>query len=98
MSFVPLNIKTGNYLLSSMIKIDDLIKVAKQENIKALTITDNNMYGALDFYKKCVENNIKPIIGLEVTIENLKFILYARNYQGGRGLRCNLLRGSSKPF
>ena len=58
MSFVPLNIKTGNYLLSSMIKIKDLVKMAKENNLTALTITDNNMYGALDFYKECVGNNI----------------------------------------
>ena len=66
MNYVPLNIKTHNYLLSSMIKITDLIQTAKENNIKALTITDNNMYGAIDFYKACVKAQIKPIIGLEV--------------------------------
>ena len=58
MNFVPLNIKTNNYLLSSMIKVKELIKVAKENSITALTITDNNMYGALDFYKECINNNI----------------------------------------
>ena len=86
MSFVPLNIKTGNYLLSSMIKIDELIKVAKENNLKALTITDNNMYGVLDFYKACKNNDIKPIIGLEITIEEVKFVLYAMNYDGYKNL------------
>ena len=51
--YAPLNIKTCNTLLTSMIKIDDLIKIAKENNLKALTITDNNMYGALDFYIAC---------------------------------------------
>ena len=86
MNFVPLNIKTGNYLLSSMIKIKDLVKVAKENNLKALTITDNNMYGVLDFYKECKNNNIKPIVGLEVTIDETKFILYAMNYEGYKNL------------
>ncbi len=86
MSFVPLNIKTGNYLLSSMIKIKNLVKVAKDHNINALTITDNNMYGVIEFYKECVNNNIKPIIGLEVAIEELKFVLYARDYEGYQSL------------
>lgn len=86
MSFVPLNIKTGNYLLSSMIKIKELVKVAKENNLEALTITDNNMYGVLDFYKECKNNGIKPIVGLEVTIDCSKFVLYAMNYDGYKNL------------
>ena len=86
MSFVPLNIKTGNYLLTSMIKIKDLVKVAKENNLEALTITDNNMYGVLDFYRECKNNGIKPIIGLEVTIDFAKFVLYAMNYDGYKNL------------
>ena len=86
MNFVPLNIKTNNYLLSSTIKIKELIKFAKQNHIYALTITDNNMYGVLEFYKECTKNNIKPIVGLEVKIEDLEFILYAKNYKGYQNL------------
>ncbi len=85
MNYVPLNIKTHNYLLSSMIKITDLIQTAKENNIKALTITDNNMYGAIDFYKACVKAQIKPIIGLEISLPE-KLVLYARDYQGYQNL------------
>lgn len=80
--FVPLNIKTDNYLQSSMISIDSLITFAHKNNLKCLTITDNNMYGAIDFYKACVNNNIKPIIGLEVKINDLYIVLYAKGYEG----------------
>ena len=66
--FVPLYIKTNNSILSSLIKIDELISYAKKVGIKALTITDENMYGAYDFYKACKKNDIKPIIGLEVKL------------------------------
>lgn len=83
--YAPLNIKTCNTLLTSMIKIDDLIKIAKENNLKALTITDNNMYGALDFYIACKKNNIKPIIGLEISLPE-KIILYAMNYNGYKNL------------
>ena len=82
---VPLNIKTNNYLLHSMIKIKDLVKIAKENNIKSLTITDNNMYGCIEFYKECKKNNIKPIIGLEISLPE-KIILYAKNYQGYKNL------------
>ena len=78
----PLFIKTENSLLSSLIKIDDLINYAIDNKIEALTITDDNMYGALEFYIKCKKNNIKPIIGLEI----YDIVLYAINYEGYKNL------------
>lgn len=84
--YTPLNIKTDNYLQSSMIKISDLIRFAKEKNITSLTITDNNMYGVIDFYKECIKNNIKPIIGLEITVNNNIIILYCINYDGYKNL------------
>ena len=78
----PLYIKTDNSLLSSLIKIDDLIKYAKNKNINSLAITDDSMYGCIEFYIKCRENNIKPIIGLEIN----NIVLYAINYNGYKNL------------
>ena len=80
--FVPLNIKTDSYLQSSMISIKSLINYAVKNNLQALTITDNNMYGVIDFYKACKSNNIKPIVGLEVKIDDYIVILYAKGYEG----------------
>ena len=84
--YTPLNIKTDNYLLKSIIKIDDLVKYAVNNNIKCLTITDNNMYGVIDFYKCCIKNNIKPVIGLEVKLDDNIIILYCINYKGYQNL------------
>ena len=56
--YAPLNIKTCNSLLTSMIKINDLVVFASKQGIQALTITDNNMYGVLDFYKACQKYKI----------------------------------------
>ena len=78
----PLYIKTDNSLLSSLNKIDDLINFAIKNNIKSLAITDDSMYGVLEFYLKCKKNNIKPIIGLEIA----DIVLYAINYQGYQNL------------
>ena len=78
----PLYIKTDNSLLSSLIKIDDLINYALKNNITVLTITDDSMYGCLEFYMKCKKNNIKPIIGLEIN----NIVLYAINYNGYKNL------------
>lgn len=83
--YAPLYIKTNNSLLESMIRIEELIEFAKANSIKALTITDNRMYGVMEFYKACISNNIKPIIGLEVIMEN-KIILYAKDIIGYKNL------------
>lgn len=83
--YAPLYIKTNNSLLESMIKIDELILFAKNNQIKALTITDNRMYGVMEFYKECINNDIKPIIGLEILMEK-KIVLYAKNIQGYKNL------------
>lgn len=86
MLYVPLYIKTDNSLQESLIKVEELIKKAKTLDIKALTITDNNMYGVMDFYKLCLQNDIKPIVGLEIEYNDYPIILYCINYQGYQNL------------
>ena len=88
MNYVPLWIKTDYSILSSLIKIDDLIKTLLDNNITACAISDDNLYGAIEFYNKCRKNNIKPIIGLEVNLE-YTVLLYAKNYHGYQNL-CNI--------
>ena len=80
--YIPFNIKTDYSLMYSMIKIKDLVKYAVDHNIKALTITDDNLFGAIEFYDECIKNNIKPIIGLNIKQDDLDIILYALNYNG----------------
>lgn len=84
--YAPLYLKTDNSLLSSLIKIDDLITYAKKHNLKALAITDDTMYGTIEFYNKCKKNKIKPIIGLEISIESNYIVCYAKNYNGYKNL------------
>ncbi len=86
MNYVPLYIKTDHSLLSSLIKIKDLIAFAHQHGIQALTITDSSMYGVMEFYQECIHHHIKPIVGLELEIDHLPFILYCKNYQGYQNL------------
>ena len=80
--YTPLNIKTENTLLTSLIRIDELVDFALSNNIKSLSITDTKMYGVYYFYKKCIENDIKPIIGLDINYDNYRVILYCKNYNG----------------
>lgn len=86
MNYTPLNIKTDYSLLNSMIKIPDLITYAKENHIASLTITDDNLCGAIEFYNACINSNIKPIIGLDILISNYHLLLYAKNIKGYQNL------------
>ena len=82
MKYIPLNVKTEYDLMNSLIKIDELISYAKENNIASIGITDENMFSSYEFITKCYQNDIKPIIGTELLINDNKILLYARNYNG----------------
>ncbi len=71
----------------STIRIDSLILFAKQKGLTSLAITDhNNLHGAYEFYKKCVDKGIKPIIGIDLDVQDFRLILLAKNYDGFKEL------------
>lgn len=68
-NFVHLHTHSHYSLLDGMSKIGDLVKSAKGFGMKALALTDHGaMYGSIEFYKKCLDAGIKPIIGVEAYI------------------------------
>lgn len=66
-NFVHLHVHTEYSLLDGANRIKNLPKRAKELGMPAIAITDHgNMYGAINFYKECVKEGIKPIIGCEL--------------------------------
>ena len=67
--FVHLHIHSEFSLLDGANRMKDLPVRAKELGMKAMAITDHGvMYGAIDFYKACKKEGIKPIIGCEVYV------------------------------
>ena len=67
--FVHLHMHSEFSLLDGANRIKDLPVRAKELGMKAMAITDHGvMFGVIDFYKECLKNDIKPIIGSEVYI------------------------------
>ena len=62
-----LYVKSYYSLLGSLLSIDDIINynLSMKKNIAVLC--DDNMYGVMEFIKKCESHNLKPVIGLEVS-------------------------------
>jgi DNA polymerase-3 subunit alpha len=89
MNYIPLGIKTSYSLLSSLVNIKELVKRTKEYNITSLGIRDNNLCGVMEFYHECINNDIKPIIGLDLEVNQKRILLYAKNYKGYKNL-CKL--------
>ena len=65
-NFVHLHNHSEYSLLDGMIQVDKLVGKAKELGMNSVAITDHgNMYGAIEFYKKCKAEGVKPIIGSE---------------------------------
>ena len=79
---MPIYLKTVYSFLTSLITIDELISFAKSNKLDSLCICDDNMYGVMEFIKKCNDNNIKPIVGLDIG----SCLLFAKDYLGYQNL------------
>lgn len=99
--FIHLHTHSHYSLLDGLSKVEDLVALAKKYKMPAMALTDHgNMYGAIEFYKECKKEGIKPIIGCEVYVAERKLtdkepgidnkryhlILLAKNLKGYKNL------------
>ena len=64
--YVHLHTHSHYSLLNALPKVSELVRAVKEDGGDALALTDDgNLYAAIEFYKECQKNDIKPIIGLE---------------------------------
>ena len=66
-NFVHLHLHSEYSLLDGACRVGAIPKMAKELGQTAVALTDHgNMFGAVEFYKACKKEGIKPIIGCEV--------------------------------
>ncbi len=108
--FVHLHVHSEYSLLDGANRISRLVDACKQDGQGALALTDHgNMYGAVELYKACRKEDIRPLIGCEVYIAQRSMhephskkhgngyshlTLIARNQEGYK----NLVRLTSAAF
>ena len=67
MAFTHLHVHTEYSLLDGASRIGDIVARAKELGMDSLAITDHGvMFGVIDFYRECLKQGIKPIIGCGV--------------------------------
>ena len=71
MSFVPIHNHSDYSLLDGASQLPKMVKRAKELGMPALALTDHGvMYGAIELFKLCKAEGIKPIIGNEMYVIN----------------------------
>ena len=114
-SFVHLHVHTEYSLLDGACRIKGLAKRVRELGQTAVAITDHGcMYGAIDFYRACKEEGIKPIIGCEVYVtppgrtrfqkvhefdaESRHLVLLCKDEEGYRNLSYMVSLGYTEGF
>lgn len=95
--FYNINVHSYYSLLKSTLSIDKIINHALSNKQTHVILTDNNLYGAMDFYHKAIKNNLNPVIGLDFTYQNNKYLLIAKSNIGYHNLvRIHSLQNLNK--
>ncbi|HEX9608616.1 MAG TPA: DNA polymerase III subunit alpha [Candidatus Paceibacterota bacterium] len=112
-TFVHLHTHSHYSLLSALPKVRDLVSAAKACGMPALALTDSgSLYGAIEFYKACRKENIKPILGVDAYVaarsrtdkepgidnKRARLILLAQNLQGYKNLLKLVTRSHIEGF
>ncbi|MCC5936110.1 MAG: DNA polymerase III subunit alpha [Lunatimonas sp.] len=96
--FVHLHVHTQFSILQATSEIPTLIRIAKEQGMPAIAMTDHgNMMGAFNFVKEALANDIKPILGCEFNIcrdrknkstkdDGFQTVLLAKNKAGYHNL------------
>ena len=64
--FIHLHVHSHFSLLNALPTSKELAERAKEYGMSSLALTDNgSLYGAINFYKACASEDIKPIIGID---------------------------------
>jgi len=97
--FTHLKIHTQYSICEGALRILDLAKHCKTNQIKAVGLCDsNNLCGALEFSELIAKSKTQPIIGIQINVKYKNHIgkipLFAKDLQGYK----NLIKLSSKSF
>lgn len=69
--YIHLDIHSEYSLIDSIIRIEELLSLARDNQMPALALTDcMNMFAAIKFYQAAMQAGIKPILGSQVRIAN----------------------------
>ena len=91
MNYTPLNVQSGYSLLSSALRVEDIVLACKLNNHSACGIADlSNCFGFPTFDRQLRKAGIKPLLGVNILIDGKALVLYIKNEKGYLNL-CQIL-------
>ena len=111
MSFVHLHTHSHYSVLDALAKPRDIAKKAAKIGSPAVALTDHAVvHGAVEFYKACKDEGVKPIIGCDMYITKDRFkkdasvkfsnslVLLCKDYEGYKNLLTLVSKASLEGF
>jgi DNA polymerase III alpha subunit len=80
-----------------LLNVRELVKKEKEEGMKTIIFAYDELDYALQFYAKCLEEEIKPIIGQKITMDGQEVVLLCKDSEGYRIL-CRHSADSERTF
>lgn len=91
MAFTHLHVHSVYSPMRGLSSLEDILHLAIKNNLKAIALTDTNgLYGIPHFVTLARESGLKAIIGCEVLLEDLRFVVWCRDEKGFRAL-CSMI-------
>ncbi|OED34728.1 DNA polymerase III subunit alpha [PVC group bacterium (ex Bugula neritina AB1)] len=97
--FTHLRVHSDHTLLFSCCRISKILDLAASQGMTSLALTDSgNMFGAVDFFQKARDKNIKPILGLEPCLLSSSRFEKKTRKQGVQHFNIALLAETEKGY
>ena len=95
MNYIPLQVISGYSFLSSGLKLEDLVRISKQNELDFCCCSEiENMYSFPHVNELALKNNLKPVFGTGLNIsindKTLLVYLYIQNEEGYLNL-CKII-------
>ena len=70
MLYIPLHLHTEYSFLDGLSRLEDVVSTAIRMGMPTIAISDHNISGVVSFYFACKEKGIKPILGVEMYLND----------------------------
>lgn len=67
--FVHLNVRSSYSLLEGALTVARIATIAKADHQPAIALTDDNLFGALEFSEKLSGGGVQPIVGVTLSVD-----------------------------
>ncbi|MBP5301608.1 MAG: DNA polymerase III subunit alpha [Bacilli bacterium] len=87
MNFIPLHIRSVYSFFNSCLTIENIVLTAKKNNLSYISLTDfNSLSAAIKFCSLSQQQNITPIIGVDLKINDLLITFLIKNENGYKNI------------